>query len=92
MTTHNALLPATVLQRKAVVYVRLKDGVLDPQGKTIAQAMGNMGYDEFESVRSGRFFELECKTRPDLDKRIDEVCRQLLANPVIETFRVEMMS
>lgn len=77
---------------RAIVYIRLKDGVLDPQGKTIAQAMDNMGYTEFESVRSGRFFELECDTRPDLDKRIDEVCRKLLANPVIETYRVEMVS
>jgi phosphoribosylformylglycinamidine synthase PurS subunit len=77
---------------KAVVYIRLKEGVLDPQGKTISQAMSNMGYDEFISVRSGRFFELECETRPDLDKRIDEVCRKLLSNPVVETYRVEMVS
>lgn len=77
---------------KAVVYIRLKDGVLDPQGKTIAQAMGNMGYNEFSSVRSGRFFELECDSRPDLETRIDEVCRKLLSNPVVETYRVEMES
>jgi phosphoribosylformylglycinamidine synthase PurS subunit len=81
-----------VSKKKAIVYIRLKDGVLDPQGKTIAQAMGNMGYDEFSSVRSGRFFELECESRPDLDKRIDEVCRRFLSNPVIESYRVEMTS
>jgi phosphoribosylformylglycinamidine synthase PurS subunit len=77
---------------KAVVYIRLKDGVLDPQGKTIAHAMSNMGYGEFDSVRSGRFFELECDSRPDLEKRIDEICRKLLANPVIENYKVEMMT
>jgi len=77
---------------RAVVYISLKDGVLDPQGKTIAQAMKNMGYDEFSSVRSGRFFELECETRDDLDQRIDEVCRKLLSNPVVETYRVERVS
>ncbi len=77
---------------KAVVYIRLKEGVLDPQGKTIAQAMSNMGYNEFSSVRSGRFFELECDSRPDLDDRIDEVCRKLLSNPVVETYRVERVS
>jgi phosphoribosylformylglycinamidine synthase PurS subunit len=77
---------------KAIVYVRLKDGVLDPQGKTIAQAISNMGYNEFTSVRSGRFFELECETRADLKERIDEVCRKLLANPVVETFRVDIQS
>jgi len=77
---------------KAIVYIRLKPGVLDPQGKTIAQAMANMGYGEFSSVRSGRFFELECDHRPDLETRIDEVCRKLLANPVVETYRVEILS
>lgn len=77
---------------KAIVYIRLKEGVLDPQGKTIAQAMGNMGYTEFTSVRSGRFFELECENGPDLDRRIDEVSRKLLSNPVIETYRVEKLS
>jgi phosphoribosylformylglycinamidine synthase subunit PurS len=78
-------------KKRAIVYVRLKEGVLDPQGKTIAQAMGNMGYQEFSSVRSGRFFELECDNRPDLDKRIDDVCRKLLTNPVIETYKVEIL-
>ena len=77
---------------KAIVYIRLKEGVLDPQGKTIALAMSNMGYTEFESVRSGKFFELECETRPDLEKRIDEVSKKLLSNPIIETYRVELVS
>lgn len=76
----------------AVVYVRLKDGVLDPQGKSIGQAMSNMGYNEFTSVRSGRFFELECENRPDLNERIDEICRKLLTNPVIESYKVEMVA
>jgi phosphoribosylformylglycinamidine synthase PurS subunit len=75
---------------RAVVYISLKPGVLDPQGKTIAQAMHNMGYAEFTSVRSGRFFELECENRTDLQQRIDEVCRKLLSNPVVETYRVEL--
>jgi phosphoribosylformylglycinamidine synthase len=77
---------------RAIVYIRLKEGVLDPQGKTIANAMKNMGYDEFSSVRSGRFFELECDDSPDLEARIDEVCRKLLSNPVVETYRVDMVS
>lgn len=78
--------------KKAIVYVKLKDGVLDPQGKTIAQAMDNMGYSEFSSVKSGRFFELEYESGSDPEKRIKEVCEKLLTNPVIETYRVEMMS
>ena len=76
--------------RKAVVYVRLKDGVLDPQGMTIHKALMQMGYDDFISVRSGRFFELEITAGvSDIDRKIDEVCARLLANPVIETYSVE---
>lgn len=76
--------------QKAIVYVRLKDGVLDPQGQTIQKALGQMGYKEFVSVRTGRFFELEINSNGgNIDKRIEEVCSKLLANPVIENFRVE---
>lgn len=76
--------------KKAVVYVRLKDGVLDPQGVTIHKALQQMGYGEFTSVKSGKFFELEFNGNSnDVDRRIDEVCSKLLANPVIEDFKVE---
>jgi phosphoribosylformylglycinamidine synthase len=76
--------------KKAVVYVRLKDGVLDPQGVTIHKALKQMGYDDFKSVRSGRFFELEIDAETnDIDRKIDEVCEKLLSNPVIENFSVE---
>ena len=76
--------------RKAVVYVSLKDGVLDPQGVTIQKALGQMGFNEFVSVRSGKFFELEIDAgATDIDRRIDEVCSKLLSNPVIESYRVE---
>ena len=76
--------------KKAVVYVRLKDGVLDPQGVTIQKALSQMGYGDFVSVRSGRFFELEIKAgSTDVERKIDEVCSKLLANPVIEKYEVE---
>ncbi len=76
--------------RKAIVYVRLKDGVLDPQGVTIHKALTQMGYEDFLSVRSGRFFELEIKgDAANIDRKIDEVCSKLLANPVIEKYSVE---
>ncbi len=75
---------------KAVVYVRLKEGVLDPQGLTIHKALLQMGYSDFLSVRSGRFFELEINSEcADIDREIGEVCSKLLANPVIEEFTVE---
>ncbi|MCP4684754.1 MAG: phosphoribosylformylglycinamidine synthase subunit PurS [bacterium] len=76
--------------KKAVVHVRLKDGVLDPQGVTIQKALVQMGYDDILAVRSGRFFEMEIKAdAADIDRKIDEVCSRLLANPVIEEFQVE---
>ena len=77
-------------KKKAVVYVRLKDGVLDPQGVTIHKALTQMGYDDFVSVRSGKFFELEIKAESsDIDRKIEEVCSKLLSNPVIEKYTVE---
>ncbi len=76
--------------KKATVYVRLKDGVLDPQGVTIHKALMQMGYGDFLSVRSGKFFELEIKGgSADIDRKIDEVCAKLLSNPVIENYSVE---
>jgi phosphoribosylformylglycinamidine synthase subunit PurS len=76
--------------KKAVVFVRLKDGVLDPQGVTIQKSLNQMGYPDFISVRSGRFFELEFEaSSADIDRKINDVCSKLLANPVIEKFSVE---
>jgi phosphoribosylformylglycinamidine synthase len=75
---------------KATVFVRLKEGVLDPQGVTIQKALAQMGYPDFLSVRTGKFFELEiAEGADDIEKKIDEVCSKLLANPVIESFSVE---
>jgi len=79
--------------RHATVYVRLKEGVLDPQGVTIQKALAQMGYGEILSVRSGRFFEIEVDaTATDIERKIDEVCAKLLANPVIENYTVENKS
>ncbi|UCD16369.1 MAG: phosphoribosylformylglycinamidine synthase subunit PurS [Candidatus Zixiibacteriota bacterium] len=76
--------------KKATVHIRLKDGVLDPQGITIQRAILNMGYDIVDSVRSGRFFELELSgDNGKVGTKVDEICRRLLANPVIEDFSVE---
>jgi phosphoribosylformylglycinamidine synthase len=79
--------------KKAVVHVRLKDGVLDPQGVTIQKALTQMGFSDFLSVRSGRFFELEVAADADnIDQQVKDVCAKLLANPVIEEFDVKMVS
>jgi phosphoribosylformylglycinamidine synthase PurS subunit len=77
---------------RAVVYVKLKDGVLDPQGSTIQRALGNMGYHGIKDVRSGKVFEITFQQdqgrKPE--ELIDEICRKLLTNPVIEKYNFEI--
>ena len=77
---------------KAKVYVTLKPSILDPQGKTIAQALHTLGYDGITDVRQGKFFELdiEADSRDDARATASEVAERVLANPVIESCRVEV--
>ena len=77
---------------KAKVYVTLKPSILDPQGKTIAQALHTMGYDTIADVRQGKFFELDVEAASPDEARatVAEVAERVLANPVIESFRVEV--
>lgn len=78
------------MSKRAIIYIRLKEGVLDPQGVTIQRAILNMGYDAVSSVRSGKFFELELSSDDaQAASQVDDICRKLLANPVIEDFKVE---
>lgn len=78
---------------KARVHVFLKEGVLDPQGKAVASALKTLGFAEVESVRQGKFFDIETGAVPggEADVRLTEYCRKLLSNPVIENFRVEVL-
>lgn len=75
---------------KALVHVRLKEGVLDPQGAAIGQALGQLGFDGVGNVRQGKLIELDLKTgdRAAAVAEVDAMCTQLLANPVIETYSV----
>jgi phosphoribosylformylglycinamidine synthase subunit PurS len=77
---------------KARVYVTLKQSVFDPQGQTIADALHSLGYKNVGDVRQGKFFELELQAATaDQAKSIAaEVADKLLANPVIESYRVEV--
>jgi phosphoribosylformylglycinamidine synthase len=77
---------------KAMVYVKLKDGVLDPQGSTIKRALGNMGYKGIKDVRSGKVFEitLNSNNKEETGKLLDQICKKLLANPVIEKYNFEI--
>jgi phosphoribosylformylglycinamidine synthase PurS subunit len=77
----------------AIVYVKLKDGVLDPQGSTIRRALENMGYGRIKDVRSGKVFEIafEQDQGKKPEELIDEICRKLLTNPVIEKYNFEVL-
>ena len=74
------------------VFVTLKPSILDPQGKTIAEALRTMGYDTVKSVRQGKYFELDVDAGSvdEAQKTVTEVADRLLANPVIESYRVEV--
>ena len=72
---------------KVKIYVTLKDGVLDPQGKTVQFALDKMGYKNIDSVKMGKYIEIDTKNDgKDLKKEIDEICDKLLANPNIEKY------
>lgn len=77
---------------KAKVTVTLKRGVLDPQGKAIANALHGLGYDQVGDVRAGKVIELEVAETDPAKARavVDEMCRRLLANTVIEDYAVEI--
>ena len=77
---------------KARVHVFLKPGVLDPQGKAIANALGNLGFDDVGDVRQGKLIEIELNGRDPKAARaeVDEMCRRLLANTVIENYAIEL--
>ncbi|MCM8729932.1 phosphoribosylformylglycinamidine synthase subunit PurS [Hephaestia sp. GCM10023244] len=70
------------------IVVTLKNGVLDPQGKAIHHALTGLGFDGVNDVRAGRLIELDVADGTS-DDAIDEMCRKLLANTVIENYRVE---
>ena len=74
---------------KAKVTVMLKDGVLDPQGAAVQSALGAMGFEGVENVRQGKVIELDLAEGTTRDTVI-EMCEKLLANTVIESYRVEM--
>jgi phosphoribosylformylglycinamidine synthase subunit PurS len=75
---------------KARIFVTLKDGVLDPQGLAIQGALGALGFDGVESVRQGKVFYIELANGQDAEGRLKDMCAKLLANTVIEDFRVEL--
>jgi len=74
------------------IFVSLKNGVLDPQGKAIERSLHTLGYTEVGDVRVGKFLEVEvgAASRAEAESRVREMCDKLLANTVIEDYRFEI--
>lgn len=79
---------------KAFVHITLKNGVLDPQGKAIENALDHLGFTGVEAARQGKYIELDL-TETDEAKakeQVTQMCEKLLANTVIESYRIELAS
>lgn len=77
----------------AQIHVTFKEGVLDPQGKTVHHALNDLGYDEVLDVNIGKYLEikLDSVSEEEAEIRVREMCERLLANTVIETFRFNIV-
>lgn len=79
---------------KARVYVSFKSSVLDPQGQTIQNALNGLGHKSITGVRQGKFFEIELgpgSIQEEAAKEMEQIARDVLANPVMEDYRVEFL-
>jgi len=78
---------------KAVVYVTLRESVLDPQGNAVQGALHSLGFDEVKDVRIGKYLEVTVDTtdRSQVEERVREMCEKLLANTVIEDYRFDIV-
>ena len=78
---------------KAIVHVSLKPGVLDVQGKAVGNALKSLGYESVAEIRQGKYFTFDIggTDRASAERQIDEMCRKLLANTVIEDYRFELV-
>lgn len=74
------------------VYITPKPDILDPQGKVVGNALRDLGYDEVQEVRVGRYITLEISPQPGQDprERLEEMCRRLLANINVESYSIEI--
>lgn len=77
---------------RAKIYVTLKEGILDPQGKAVQHSLQTLGYAAVKDVRIGKYIEIDISdtSKEATEARIKEMCHQLLANPIIEDYRYEI--
>ncbi|KJS20803.1 MAG: phosphoribosylformylglycinamidine synthase [Clostridiaceae bacterium BRH_c20a] len=78
---------------KALVYVTLKPSILDPQGTAVKKGLESLGFSDVMDVRVGKYLEvsLEAEDKQDAREQVEEMCKKLLSNPVIEDYRFELM-
>jgi len=78
---------------KAKVHITLKNGVLDPQGKAVQHALGSLGFDGVKDVRQGKFIELELveTDKAKAKEAVEQMCKNLLANTVIENYTIDLV-
>ena len=76
---------------KISAIVTLKKDVLDPQGKVVGQTLKNMGYSKINSIRQGKYFEIELEEndKEKAKKTIEEICKKLLSNTIIENYTIK---
>mgnify|MGYP006114301507 CR=1 FL=1 len=76
---------------KVSAIVTLKEDVLDPQGKVVGQTLKNMGYSKINSIRQGKYFEIELEEKDEEKARkiIEDICKKLLSNTIIENYTIE---
>ena len=79
---------------KISAIVTLKKDVLDPQGKVVSQTLKNMGYENISNVRQGKYFEIELNetNKEKAKKTIEEICKKLLSNTIIENYTINQMN
>jgi len=77
---------------KALVYIGLKPGVLDPQGRAIARSLNDLGFDEVKNAFQGKIIELDLsyEDKAEAKVQVEKMCEKLLANTVIESYRIEL--
>ncbi len=78
---------------KAKIFVTLKEGILDPQGRAVQQSLQTLGFSSVDEVRIGKFLEVDVQetNRSAAEAQIKSMCEKLLANPVIENYRFELL-
>ena len=78
---------------KAKIYITLKNGVLDPQGKAIQNSLGHLGFEGVDEVRQGKFIEISLQEtdKATAEENLKQMCEKLLANTVVENYQFEIL-